>query len=212
MLSLLCFFVRNLIKRNNEVCRSKLYKSRSESLRNQIASQELFTMWILGDSIIAECDVNQLKPKLINLSIPGETTAGLIQRIPKYTEIYQPQLVVMNVGVNDLRFRSSLIVLKNYQTIYKLFSKSKIYIISVLPVSEGRSKRDPAISNKKIVELNNMIKAWSAMKSRITYIDAYSYFTSPTGNLRSEFDSADGLHLNEKGTSLLVEIMSKYVN
>src|SRR5439155_23001887 len=60
------------------------------------------TVLLLGDSRIADWGVPQLKnSRVINAGMPGATTAQLAFRCPELLQTYQPQIAVVEIGIND---------------------------------------------------------------------------------------------------------------
>lgn len=64
------------------------------------------TIWLIGDSRIAQWDKNLLSPlnaHIINLGIEGQTTAQVLNRLRNYFQINSPQWLILEAGINDLK-------------------------------------------------------------------------------------------------------------
>ncbi|REC50321.1 SGNH/GDSL hydrolase family protein [Chryseobacterium pennipullorum] len=162
---------------------------------------------------------------LFNLGIGGETTEGLMKRMPhELTARNSPDgnLVFIAYGANDLAAKNGRQMVdpekfkKNIENAVrqaKQFSDD-IYLISILPISQ---KIDGVIvnsgklrSNEEVIRYNHILKD-IADKDSLTYIDFYSAFFKDKEILLS----ADGVHPNEKGYGIMAEtampIIEKYI-
>ncbi|WP_276877973.1 SGNH/GDSL hydrolase family protein [Chryseobacterium joostei] len=153
---------------------------------------------------------------LYNLGIGGETTEGLLNRMP--TELgarnsADGNLVFISYGANDLAikegvqvvepetFKSNIIKAVQHA---KQFSKD-IYLVSILPVSK---KIDGVVvssgklrTNEEVVAYNQILKD-IAVDHSLMYIDFYAAILEDKEILLS----ADGVHPNEKGYGMMAEI------
>ncbi|QBA20213.1 SGNH/GDSL hydrolase family protein [Chryseobacterium indologenes] len=153
---------------------------------------------------------------LFNLGIGGETTEGLLKRIPHELAARNSadgNIVFLSYGANDLavkdgaqivepdKFRSNI---KEAVANARQFSNT-IYLVSILPfsqkidgvvVSSGKKR-----INEDVVTYNQILKNIAAEDS-LGYIDFYSAFLDDKEILLS----ADGVHPNEKGYGMMAEI------
>ncbi|MEJ5049483.1 GDSL-type esterase/lipase family protein [Chryseobacterium culicis] len=153
---------------------------------------------------------------LFNLGIGGETTEGLLKRIPHELDARNSpdgNIVFLSYGANDLavkegiqmvnpeKFRNNIKKAVEYA---RRFS-NEIYLVSILPfsqkidgvvVSSGKKR-----INEDVVAYNQILKNIAAEDS-LTYIDFYSAFLDDKEILLS----ADGVHPNEKGYGMMAEI------
>ncbi|WP_454045307.1 SGNH/GDSL hydrolase family protein [Chryseobacterium sp. Marseille-Q8038] len=153
---------------------------------------------------------------LFNLGIGGETTEGLLKRIPHELDARNSpdgNVVFLSYGANDLavkegiqmvnpeKFRSNI---KKAVEHARRFS-NEIYLVSILPfsqkidgvmVSSGKKR-----INEDVVAYNQILKNIAAEDS-LTYIDFYSAFLDDKEILLS----SDGVHPNEKGYGMMAEI------
>ncbi len=153
---------------------------------------------------------------LFNLGIGGETTEGLLKRMPVELEARNStdgNLVFLSYGANDLaikegvqivspeKFRNNIIAAVQHA---QKFSRD-IYLVSILPISQnidgvvvGSGKLR---SNEEVVVYNGILKNIAAEYS-LTYIDFHSALLED----KEVFLSADGVHPNEKGYGMMAEI------
>ncbi|WP_313942956.1 MULTISPECIES: SGNH/GDSL hydrolase family protein [Calothrix] len=142
----------------------------------------------------------------LNQAISGETSDGLLKRLNLFDNT-EPEVIFVMIGINDLiRGNSDEIILENQQQILgylrKVHPKAKIFIQSILPHGgaestwEGKEKL-LKIPNNRIQQLNQQLQT-IASNQGVKYLDLYSLFVNPEGNIRSEL-TTDGLHLSPQG-------------
>lgn len=154
---------------------------------------------------------------LFNLGIGGETTEGLIKRIPHELSARNAadgNIVFIAYGANDLaakegeklvkpeQFKSNILTAVQHA---KQFSQD-IYLVSILPFS---SKLDGVVSatgkmrKSNDVVLYNQILQDIAIDNALTYVDFYTALLEDKEILLS----GDGVHPNEKGYGMMAEIV-----
>ncbi|PWN60769.1 SGNH/GDSL hydrolase family protein [Chryseobacterium viscerum] len=153
---------------------------------------------------------------LFNLGIGGETTEGLLKRIPHEMGARNSpdgNIVFLSYGANDLAIKEGVQIVdpekfkKNIKiaiTHAAQFS-NEIYLVSILPFSQ---KVDGVVvssgklrTNEEVIVYNQILKELAAENS-LKYIDFYSAFLDDKEILLS----ADGVHPNEKGYGMMAEI------
>lgn len=153
---------------------------------------------------------------LFNLGIGGETTEGLLKRMPVELEARNSadgNLVFLSYGANDLAIKEGVQVVEreNFKNNIitavqhaQQFSKD-IYLISILPISQNIDgvvvSSGKLRSNEEVVAYNQILKEIAADYS-LRYIDFYSAILDDKEVLLS----ADGVHPNEKGYGMMAEI------
>lgn len=153
---------------------------------------------------------------LFNLGIGGETTEGLVNRIPhemKARNSADGNIVFLGYGANDFavkngnqlvnpeQFRNN--ILTALQTA-KQYS-SEIYLASILPFSDKVDKiiqQTGKIRDNEDVLIYNQILKDIAAENSLNYIDFHSAFLEDKEILLSK----DGVHPNEKGYGMMAEI------
>lgn len=153
---------------------------------------------------------------LFNLGIGGETTEGLLKRMP--TELSarnsaDGNLVFISYGANDLATKEGIQVVNPESfkdNIIKAVQHARqfsedIYLVSVLPVSKNIDKivvsSGKLRSNEEVIIYNQILKDIAADHS-LRYIDFYNAILEDKEVLLS----ADGVHPNEKGYGIMAEI------
>lgn len=164
------------------------------------------SVFFIGDSLIQGLAVSTIHSKAINFGIGGDTSLGVIQRIPQYTSLSQARLVVISVGINDLDYRKNQQILTNYNKITQLIPpNTPILFSAVLPVNEALVKHEKL--NKRIQQLNRMLYTQCKNNDRLHFINITSALTDSTGNLLNRYDIGDGLHLNAIGNTIWIEAL-----
>lgn len=125
------------------------------------------------------------------------------------TEERKPQYVIITLGLeNGVAHCSKEKFQEYYSKIIEAIKKSspetKIILQSVFPTSKQISKDKPSISNEKISAANSWISELAQSKS-LRYLNTASVLTDNKGNLRSEYDSGDGIHLNADGYTAVLD-------
>ncbi|WP_415327774.1 SGNH/GDSL hydrolase family protein [Chryseobacterium sp. MMS23-Vi53] len=153
---------------------------------------------------------------LFNLGIGGETTEGLIKRIPHEMaarNAAEGNIVFIGYGANDLAIKHDVPMVNpenfkaNILTAIKEAKKysDDIYLVSILPISKNIDGVVAASgklrSNKEVLIYNQILKDIVAENS-LNYIDFHSAFMEDKEVLLSK----DGVHPNEKGYGIIAEI------
>ncbi len=140
-----------------------------------------------------------------NMGISGDISAGIINRLPDIIE-RKPKKIFLMIGTNDLaRNISPDSLIKNINMISKYIKEkapdAKLYIQSILPVSDHYKKFSGHTKNNAIIVRVNQILSENATKLGYTYVDLHSKFIDKEGKLRNDL-SNDGLHLVGEGYQL----------
>ncbi len=147
-------------------------------------------------------------PNVVNRGISGDVTDGILKRLDEIT-FFKPKAVLILIGINDLfniyyhqQIPSAEYVgeniLKITEVIHKKSPETKIFAQTVLPTSEDYLKDN-------IIIVNKMIKAFQPEKD-YEVIDLYEAFVNNEGLLKKDL-TYDGLHLNDAGYALWVEMV-----
>lgn len=137
------------------------------------------TIMILGDSLSAGYGVSvqqgwvhllqkrldQQYPKqhkVVNASVSGETTSGALARLPKLLQTHRPDLVVIELGVNDgLRGQPPAQIQKNLaQLIQKSQqAKSKVILFGMkIPPNYGKAYSQAFENNYQVLSQQYKVK------------------------------------------------------
>lgn len=163
----------------------------------------------IGDSIIDMLSVED-NFDAINFGISGETVHNAKRKVKSLSNL-QNKTLILAYGINDLP-RSKEDYKRDFvQLINNLDFTGEIFLQSVLPIEEaiyeiywGCRK-----TNNQIEEYNNVLKEISEEKSNCTYIDVRDSLFDDLGQLRSDLQLGDGVHLNKNGCLILLKNYSK---
>jgi lysophospholipase L1-like esterase len=182
-----------------------------------------------GDSrAVAWPAIADIPFEFINRGINGQTTDQVLGRLSAHVASLSPQIVVVQVGVNDLRDfaispnESRNIVNNCKQNIQKIVDrltqelKATVILTTIFPTSElSQSVRAywPEEADRAIIEINQFIK--SLQGDRVIILDAAALLADESGKVRPIY-SRDILHLNSQGYTMLNEellkILTNYKN
>lgn len=150
-----------------------------------------------------------------NRGISGDVCYGVYDRLDAVLK-GKPAKIFLLIGINDLsRGTSADTIIQQIcmitQKIKQESPKTKLYLQSVLPVTDYYKMFDGHTARWQEVKKINEGLARLAEEEKVTYIDLYSHFVDPeTGKMRIEYTN-DGLHLLGKGYLKWVEIVKPYV-
>lgn len=162
---------------------------------------------------------------LFNLGIGGETTEGLLKRMPHEMAARNSEegnIIFIGYGANDLAIKngSQLVTSERFKDNMKTAVRhakqysSNIYLVSILPFSQKVDGTETATGklriNTDVLKYNQILKDIAA-ENALHYIDFYNAFVRDKEILLS----ADGVHPNEKGYGIMAEtaipIIEKYL-
>lgn len=162
---------------------------------------------------------------LYNLGIGGETTEGLLKRLPHEMSARNAadrNIVFLGYGANDLAVKDGVQMVNNEHfknNIVNAVQHAKqyaeeVYLVSILPLSDkvdGIAAASGKLRTNTEVLLYNQILKSIADKHSVRYIDFHTLFLPDKEILLS----GDGIHPNEKGYGLMAEtaipIIEKYL-
>lgn len=176
--------------------------SRSSSNRNNhnIQPTNPETTVILGDSMIKHIDTRRMRScgSIHRKFFPGCSSNDMKHyMIPSLSK--NPDQVVIHVGTNDLQHSADPRVLAS--NITELASeaegpsKRKVFISSII-------RRRESTLNNKVDHVNKLLQS-SCLQRSWKFID--------NSNILSNHLNNDGIHLNRKGTALLVNNISSLI-
>ncbi len=165
-----------------------------------------------GASISCSFPIHEFFPgtSFFNRSIPGETLDGLYARLEDDVFPYQPEQVVILVGLNGIE-QDNAIMMRKYEALGDLLTARgiKTYYCSVTPLRHG----DPWDRFKyqgKIIELNRQLQVM-AEKKFAGFVDYFSVLLDPQGELDAEYAREDGTHINFEGYCVMAKVLEKSV-
>ncbi len=170
---------------------------------------------IFGDSRAADWVAPNIEGyEFINRGVGGQTSAQAIQRFDAHVGDLEPDIVVIQVGVNDLKAiplmpdSRNVIIDLCRSHIRQIVEKSQalgatVIITTILPVGEVPIVRQPVWSDdiaQAIYEVNGYID--SLADDQVMVFDGFSAIADGQGLMATDHRK-DELHLNEQGYSLL---------
>ena len=174
-----------------------------------------------GDSITEGYNVKEFfdEYRVVNSGISGDTTENLIARIDSDLYDYNPSMVIIQIGTNDIRTGiKDEDIIKNLKLIIKGIRKNRknanILIESIYPINREMNTEywkdvNPDYTNKHIIKVNKMIQKM-CKNEHIKYINVYSHLLDDNNNLK-EIYSKEGLHLTDLGYYKTTKVIKEYL-
>ena len=160
----------------------------------------------VGDSLIQGLCTDAVTCPSVNYGIGGDTTVGVLARLPEYHSLHHASAVVLAIGVNDMKFRDNQQIVQNYARILNALPQGISIICSaVLPVNERAFTSSSVVNNARINDLDASLKTLCSNDSRCVFVDARSRLADQTGNLSVAFRGGAGLHLNAAGNRIWID-------
>lgn len=171
-------------------------------LADEVSAKTVF----LGGSQTAGWKYMGCCKDVVNKAAVSNTTSKILKTLDPVVRM-KPEKVFILEGINEL-YSSNESILARYREILRRLNqgspKTMIFVQSVLPVCNR-----PDLSNDKIVELNNGLKALAAECSNCVYVDLHSHFVE-NGQLRKQL-TTDGVHLRPDGYKLWQSLINPYL-
>lgn len=190
------------------------YKQRMEVFQQENGRK--FSTIFLGNSLTQGGQWASYFPEevVLNRGISGDNTAGVLARLGDITEL-APKKIFLLIGINDIsqNYDNQYIINQYKKIIAQIKDESpatQLYIQSLLPINNdfGRYKRLIA-KEKQIKQLNKKLRCLSK-KEKLIYINVYPAFLDGNNKLKADY-THDGLHLNEAGYAVWVDMLTKFV-
>ena len=148
------------------------------------------------------------------------TTPVLIANEKKYASVakaaeeIKPKYMIITVGLeNGVGYCTEEKFKEYYSNLIESVKESspdtKIILQSVFPVSRSVEKANPSVSNDRIRQVNSWINSLSTELS-VRYLNTHSTLTDEKGFLKQEYDSGDGMTLNESGYGAMIEYVKTH--
>ena len=186
------------------------YYNTASDQRN-LAGPELTTVVFFGDSRAANWpspDLNQFE--FINRGIGSQTSEQAVERFGYHVKPIEPQVVVIQIGINDLKTiplfpeRKEAIIANCKGNIRRLVAwcadlGAMVIVTPILPIGEVPLERRPFWSDDiglAVDEVNEFIH--SLRGENILIFDAFSLLVGEGDRIKPEY-SRDLLHLNATG-------------
>jgi len=151
----------------------------------------------------------------VNRGIAADNTFGMLDRLADVIAL-QPKALYIEAGINDIGqgVPPALIAANIGSMVQYVRVKSpgtKIYVLSVLPTNTHAQTDYPEIAGKNAtaLEVDRLLVA-QAMSRGYTYLDLASKVATATGDLDERYAQPDGLHLNDAGYALWMEMIRQF--
>lgn len=195
-------------------------ESKAHSFAKQAGKCDKNQIVFFGDSITEMYDLDKHYDGLTvyNRGISGDTTSGMLARLQTNVIDLAPSKVIILGGANDLDGVSDIFEIgKNIatmiDTIQAALPATEIFVQSVLPFNNDTKLFGVlnCVDNRKNSDVGalNLHLFTLCIARNVPLIDTYSHFVKD-GALNPEY-SLDGLHINDKGYSLLTSVLSPFV-
>lgn len=203
----------------------KLDPLEEKSLRNDEAGLRTAEIWMIGDSRIARWDKNLLndESEIVNLGIEGQTSIQVYYRLKNYLVSDTPSILVLQVGINDLKVIGLDKDLKaevednlrlNIEAICQLCidREIKLILMSIIPVGSIEPVRRLVWNRDVNDALDSVNEAFKLMidNKHIFYLDTNELLSDNRKKVRPELQY-DFLHINERGYEILSAALKEQI-
>lgn len=166
----------------------------------------------VGSSSIRLWDLAKSFPDVatINRGFGGSQLADAAHFAPRIVVPYEPRLVVLYAGDNDLAAgKTPEQVFADFKDFVRAvragLPKTRVVYLSI----------KPSVARWKLVDrgrqANALIEAYCKQEDRLRYVDVGTALLGADGKPRPELFRADGLHLNDRGYARWAEVVKPYL-
>jgi lysophospholipase L1-like esterase len=151
------------------------------------------------------------KHNVLNRGFGGSQMTDLLYFFDKLVVPYKPKMIFIYEGDNDLASKknpdeiiatadSILTLIRN-----KVSKKVKVAFIAAKPSLARWEMKD------KYVEFNSKLKAWTATKKNVFFVDVWTPMLAANGEVQKDLFMEDGLHMKKKGYDIWAKEVAKYM-
>lgn len=199
----------------------KYYDSKCQSYELQNFNLAKGQIVFIGDSItdlyVLDDHYADLPVACYNRGISGDTTEGVLSRLPVSLYDLKPSVVVLMIGTNDVNggYAEDGIMERYGQIIDGIKANlpdAKLYCMSIIPQNsqlEEYSHVKIADTTPVIMRMNDRIRQLAQEKGA-TYLDLFSLLADENNYLIRQY-SDDGLHLNPTGLAVWTQLLKPYL-
>lgn len=162
----------------------------------------------VGSSSIRMWDVEKSFPGLgvLNRGFGGSQLADAVRYAERIVTPYQPRIVVLYAGDNDLAAgKSPAQLLDDFRQfaakVHAALPDTRIVYLGIKP-SLARWKLID-----KVRDTNRRIRQYAARDPRLVFVDVEPPMLGPDGKPRAELFLPDGLHLNAEGYRIWADLL-----
>lgn len=146
-------------------------------------------------------------PAVIKRGFGGSQLADCVRHARRLVSLYQPSLVLLYAGDNDLAAgRSPAQVRRSFEAFVAGVREKQpglpVAFISIKP-SPSRARLMAGVR-----EANRLIKEYAAQSQHVYFIDVFTPMLGPDGQPRADLFAPDALHLNPAGYTLWRNVIS----
>ncbi len=136
----------------------------------------------------------------------GSQLSDVVHLAPRIVLPYQPRLIVLYAGDNDLTAgKSPAVVFRDYQAFVALVQRAlpetRIAFIAIKP----SGARWALVEQMRAA--NALVRQYAATDPRLLYVDVFTPMLGPDGMPREELFAADRLHMNARGYALWRDLL-----
>lgn len=161
----------------------------------------------------------------INRAIGNQTSSQILGRFEKHVYSYKPQIIVVQMCVNDLKIiplfpekkeeiiKSCMVNIKNLTKKAKKIN-SKVIITTVFPLGDvSVVKKIAGIKEKPIINAIDVVNVYikSLKDDDVLIFDSFSLLVANNRKINPIY-SHDWLHLSKKGYQHLNQNLNKFIN
>jgi len=161
----------------------------------------------IGDSLTQSLAVNAIAPTAVNYGIGHDTSKGVLRRISEYKSIKRSKVVVIAIGINDLKFKKGEKILHNIEKTIKQIPKETRIIVNSIHPTDKNSLHIKSIKNYQIVSINNDLENMCSKYVNAHFLDTYKALSNENMSLSEDYHIGDGLHLNTHGYKVWINIL-----
>ena len=183
-------------------------------------------IWMLGDSRMKRWNEALLNDtiEIANLGIEAQTSSQVYHRFKIYLETATPSVVIIEVGINELKIigldknlTASITdqYFRNIESFIQICRNKNIrmVLINIFPVGKIEISRrivwNKAV-NETIINANHRLKSYCD-DNQVYYFDAYSILSDNGETVNAEYQS-DFMHINNSGYEALSRELKKMIN
>ena len=200
---------------------NQIYKCKLSNFCSESFESGKKHVLLVGDSIIEQFAINKYRDSdsciYHNRGIAGDTIIGLLGHLDCSFYGNKMDKIFLCIGTNDLN-QDSLIedMIVNTENVLNFIrdkhTNTETHIISLLPVNETDNFSYNIVQNRRnsqIIRFNVSLFELCS-KLNFSFLNIFSNFLDDKGQLSTAF-TEDGVHLNEKGYSLLNQILDTHL-
>ncbi|GAC1654020.1 MAG: hypothetical protein NVS4B3_17610 [Gemmatimonadaceae bacterium] len=136
----------------------------------------------------------------------GSELADIVHYAPRIVLPYQPRLIVLYAGDNDLAAgKPPAVVFRDYQAFVALVRQALPYARIAFIAIKPSGARWGLI--EQIRATNALVSSYTASDPRLLYVDVFTPMLGPDGVPREELFAADRLHMNARGYALWRDLL-----